>query len=325
MARRFVSQLAEQETVAEVFRASEKQLRPNRAGQLYLQLELSDRTGSVGARMWNASEELYRSFDNGDYVRVVGTSQRYQGAMQLILTRLEKVPASQVNADDFTPLAAAAVDKLVSRLGEMLRGLSNPHLRNLAECFLVDESFMGKFAQAPAGVKHHHAYLGGLLEHVVTLMEVVSRIAPCYPQLDRDLLMMGAFLHDAGKVDELSYQREFAYSDAGQLVGHLVMGVGLLEQKVREAEKLAGEPLHEELVLRLKHMILSHHGEYEYGSPKLPMTLEAVALFCLDNLDAKLSAFTQQMRDDPNVGSPWTSFNPNLGRKLFKGSPNEAP
>ncbi len=320
MGRRFVNQLGEQESVAEVFRAAEKQLRPNRNGNLYLQLELSDRTGFVGARMWNASESVYRSFENGDFVQVEGTSQRFQGAMQLILTRLAKVEPSEVNADDFTPVATVEVDKLVVRLGEVLRGMGNPHLRNLAECFLLDEEFMGKLTRAPAGIKHHHAYLGGLLEHVVNLMEVVLRIAPCYPQLDRDLLLLGAFLHDAGKVDELSFEREFAYSDEGQLVGHLVMGVSLLEQKVRDAEKLAGEPIPEETVLRLKHLIVSHHGEYEYGSPKLPMTLEAVALFCLDNLDAKISAFSQQMRDDPNVGSPWTNFNPLLARKLFKGS-----
>jgi 3'-5' exoribonuclease len=320
MGRRFINQLGEQETVAEVFRASEKQLRPNRTGHLYLQLELSDRSGAVGARMWNATESLYRSFENGDFVRVEGTSQRFQGAMQLILTRLEKVDPKEVSEDDFTPLAAVDVDQLVVRLGELLRSIANPHLRNLAECFLLDEEFMGKLARAPGGVKHHHAYLGGLLEHVVTLMEVVLRVAPCYPQLDRDLLLLGAFLHDAGKTDELSYEREFAYSDEGQLVGHLVMGVSLLEQKAREAEKLAGEPLPAELLLRLKHLIVSHHGEYDYGSPKLPMTLEAVALFCLDNLDAKISAFSRQMRDDPNVGSPWTNFNPSLGRKLFKGS-----
>jgi 3'-5' exoribonuclease len=323
MGRRFINQLGEQESVFEVFRAGEKQLRPNRNGNLYLQLELSDRTGVIGARMWNAGESLYRSFENGDFVRVEGTSQRFQGAVQLIITRLEKVEPSEVNADDFTPVAAVDVDKLVVRLGELLRGMANPHLRNLAECFLLDEEFTAKLTRCPAGVKHHHAYLGGLLEHVVNLMEVVLRIAPCYPQVDRDLLLMGAFLHDAGKTDELCYEREFAYSDEGQLIGHLVMGVSLLERKVREAEKLSGEPIPEELVLRLKHLIVSHHGEYEYGSPKLPMTLEAVALFCLDNLDAKISAFSQQMRDDPNVGSAWTSFNPNLGRKLFKGTGTE--
>jgi len=150
-------------------------------------------------------------------------------------------------------------------------------------------------------------------------MEVVSRVAPCYPQVDRDFLLIGAFLHDIAKVDELSYERELAYTDEGQLIGHLVMAVRMLEDKAREAEKLSGEPIPEETMLRLKHMIVSHHGEYEYGSPKLPMTLEAVALFCLDNLDAKIYSFHQQLREDPNVGSPWTHFNPSIGRKLYKG------
>jgi 3'-5' exoribonuclease len=323
MRRRFVNELHEQEAVSQVFRAAEKQLRPNRNGNLYLQLELSDSSGRIGARMWNASESLYRSFENGDYVMVEGTTQLFQGAKQLIISRLMKVEPSEVNEDDFTPVAAVDVDKLVVRMGEILRGITAPHLRNLAECFLMDDQFMRKFTRAPAGVKLHHAYLGGLLEHVVSLMEVIVRIAPCYPQLDRDLMLLGALLHDASKVDELSYDREFAYSDEGQLIGHVVMAVGLLESKVREAERLSGEPMPHETVLRLKHLIVSHHGEYDFGSPKLPMTLEAVALYCLDNLDAKIAAFTQQLRDDPNVDSPWTNFNPNLGRKLFKGSRNE--
>jgi 3'-5' exoribonuclease len=323
MPRRNVRDLGDQEPVDEVFRASQKQLRPNRSGNLYLQFELSDRTGAIAARMWNASESLYRSFDNGDYVRVEGTTQLFQGSLQLIAKRLTKVKPSEVNEDEFTPLAAVAIDKLVGRLKDLLRGLTNPQLHTLAECFLLDERFMAKFTRAPAGIKHHHAYHGGLLEHVVNLMEVVVRIAPCYPQIDRDLLLIGAFLHDMGKIDELRYDREFAYTDEGQLIGHLVMAVGLLEEKVREAEKLSGEPMSEETVLRLKHMIISHHGEYEFGSPKLPMTLEAVALHSLDHLDAKVFAFHQQLRDDPNVDSPWTHYHPTLGRKLFKGYESE--
>jgi len=319
MSRRFVNQFGHQDTIDQVFLASEKQLRPNRNGNLYLQVELSDRTGSISARMWNASEAVYRSFKNGDYLRVEGSTQLFQGAIQLIATRLAKVDSSQVVEDDFTPLAAVEVDKLLVRLGEILRGMTNPQLCNLAECFLLDEQFMAKFTRAPAGIKNHHAYQGGLLEHVVNLMEVIIRIAPCYPQIDRDLLLTGALVHDMGKIDELSYQRDLAYSDEGQLIGHLVMAVGILQSKVDEAEKLSGEPIAEETVLRLKHMIVSHHGHYEYGSPKLPMTPEAVALFCLDHLDAKVFSFQQLLRDDPNVDSPWTHYNPNLGRKLFKG------
>jgi 3'-5' exoribonuclease len=319
MRRRYVNELHEQETVNQVFRAAEKQLRPNRNGNLYLQMELSDRSGRIGARMWNAGETLYRSFENGDYLLVEGTTQLFQGAKQLIVSRLTKVEPSEVNEDDFTPVAAVDVDKLVVRMSEIFRSVTCPHLRSLAECFLMDDAFMRKLTRAPAGVKLHHAYLGGLLEHIVSLMELVVRIAPCYPQLDRDLMLVGALLHDASKVDELSYDREFAYTDEGQLVGHVVMAVGLLESKIREAERLSGEPIPRETVLRLKHLIVSHHGEYDYGSPKLPMTLEAIALYCLDNLDAKIAAFTQQLRDDPNVDSPWTNFNANLGRKLFKG------
>ncbi len=319
MSRRYVAQYGHQESVNEVFRATEKQLRPNRNGNLYLQVELSDRSGSISARMWNANDAVYKSFDNGDFVRVEGNTQLFQGAMQLIATRITPVDAKEVNDEEFTPLPAVEVDRLVKRLGEILRGMADPHLRTLAECFLVDDRFMSRFSRAPAGVKHHHAYHGGLLEHVVNLMEVASRVAPCYPQIDRDLLVTGAFLHDMGKIDELSYDREFAYTDEGQLIGHLVMAVSLLERKVQEAEKLAGEPIPVEKVLRLKHMIVSHHGRYEFGSPKLPMTIEAIALYCLDNLDAQVFFFQQQMRDDPNVGSPWTGYNANLGRKLYKG------
>lgn len=319
MQRRFVNQLGEQEMIHQVFRANEKQLRRTATA-----ISTCNWSFPIGAdrsvRMWNTSEALFRSFDNGDYILVEGTSQLFQGAVQVIISRLTKVEPSEVNEDDFRPLATRDVDHLVVRLGELLRSITHPHLRNLADCFLLDEEFMAKFTRAPAGVKHHHAYLGGLLEHVVNLMDVVTRIAPCYPQINRDLLLMGAFLHDVSKIDELTYDRELTYSDEGQLIGHLVMAVGLLEGKVHEAEKLSGELFPRELVLRLKHVIVSHHGEYEYGSPKLPMTLEAVALYCLDNLDAKVAAFSQQMRDDPNVGSPWTNFNAVLGRKLYKGS-----
>jgi 3'-5' exoribonuclease len=323
VSRRYVNQLSHQEVIDQVFQVSEKQLRPNRNGNLYLQMELSDRTGKIPARLWNANESVYRAFENGDYVRIEGTTQLFQGAVQLIATRVARATPKDYDPDDFAPLRAVEVDKLVVRLGEILRGLTDPGLQSLAECFLMDETFMAKLTKAPAGVKNHHAYVGGLLEHVVNLMEVVLRVSPCYPQIDRNLLLMGAFLHDLGKTDELRYDRELAYSDEGQLIGHLVMAVGLLESKIAEAEKLSGEAIPEETVLRLKHMIISHHGEYGYGSPKLPMTLEAVALYCLDNLDAKVNSFQQLLRDDPNVDSPWTAYYANLDRKLFKGKRKE--
>jgi 3'-5' exoribonuclease len=322
MARRFVNQLVNGETVEESFQVADKQLRANRQGNLYLQLQLRDKTGGIGARLWNASEALARTFEGGDYLFVRGKTQIFQGALQVILSHIEVVDPSRIEPDDFLPQSAQNVGRLLARLREILLTISEPHLRALAECFLIDEEFVRKFSTAPAGIKNHHAYHAGLLEHVVTLLTIAERIAELYPDLDRDLLIAGIFLHDIGKVDELSYDRTFAYTDEGQLVGHLVMGVEMLRDKVERTADLTGEPFPAELLLRLKHMIVSHHGAYEFGSPKLPMTLEAVALHYLDNLDAKLHAFTREIRDDPCRESSWTPFQQNLGRRLFKGSPN---
>ena len=319
MTRRSINQLGPQESVSQIFLAAQKQLRPNKNGNLYLQVELTDRTGAIAARMWNATDGDFRGFEDGDFVHVEGTTQIYQGGLQLIATSIVKARDNEVEMGDFMPLPPAEIDRMAVRLAEILRGVRDPHLRNLAECFLADPTFMAKFAKAPAGVKNHHAYPGGLLEHVVNLLEIVKLIAPRYPALKADLLLLGVFVHDMGKTAELSYDKSFAYTDEGQLLGHVVQGILMLDEKIRETERLANEEFPEELAMRLKHMIASHHGQYEYGSPKLPMTLEAIALHQLDNLDAKLHSFEQIMRDDTAVDSPWTAYQANLGRKLYKG------
>lgn len=317
--RRFIRQLADGESIEEVYLVLDKQLRANRNGNLYLQMELRDRTGQISARLWNAGEPLFRSFEEGDFLLVKGKVQLFQGALQMILSHLEKSPPDQVDLTDFLPHTEKDVSKLYERLRTLLMKASNPHLRALAECFLMDEAFVRRFCRSPAGIRNHHAYIGGLLEHVVTLMEAADRLAPLYPELDRDLLVMGVFLHDIGKVHELSYDRSFGYSDAGQLIGHLVIGVEMLGQRVKQASDLTGEPFPDELLLRLKHMILSHHGTYEFGSPKLPMTPEAIALHHLDNFDAKVHAFSRDIREDANKDAVWTPFNQTLQRRLFKG------
>ena len=295
-------------------------MRANRNGNMYLQLRLADKTGTVTGMLWNAGEAIYNTFENGQYLRVQGTTQVYNGNLQLIVTRVDPADPCQVDEADFITVNSAEIDLAAARLAEMLHSIKNLHLKNLAECFLQDEAFMAKFSAAPAGVKNHHAYRGGLLTHVVSLMEVCAVVAPRYPDLDAELLLMGAFLHDSGKIDELTYDRELGYSDEGQLIGHLVMAVGMVEAKAAEAAKLSGEEFPPELLLRLKHMVVSHHGEYEFGSPKLPMTLEAIALHHLDNLDAKLYSVSQILKEDIHSDSPWTSYNAALGRKFFKGS-----
>lgn len=319
MSRRFVNQLRDRENVDEVYLAAEKQLRTNRNGKLYLQVRLADRTGSINAMLWNAEESHYNSFENGDYVRIRGTSQIHQGAMQVILAQVERVPAERITPDDFITLDDSDVTKLQAQLQEFLRTIRHPSLRMLADAYLADGDFMAKFSAAPAGVKNHHAYRGGLLQHVVSLMGMCRLAASHYPEVDSDLLLMGALLHDSGKIDELTYERDLGYSDEGQLIGHVVQGVVMLEHKILEIERTLNEDFPAELALRLKHMIVSHHGQYEFGSPKLPMTLEAIALHYLDDLDAKLFSIGQIIREDQNSDSPWTPYFANMGRKFFKG------
>jgi 3'-5' exoribonuclease len=310
------------DSVEEIYLVTDKQLRANRNGNLYLQLDLRDRTGSISARLWNAGEHLFRSFEAGDFLQIKGKVQLFQGALQMILSHLERVAPEKVELADFLPHTEHDVSKLLERLRGFLLRLSNPSLRALIECFLMDENFLRDFCQAPAGIRNHHAYLGGLLEHVVTLLDAADRLLPLYPELDRDLLLTGVFLHDIGKVRELSYGRAFGYTDEGQLIGHLVIGVEMLNDKAARVPDLTGEPFPQELLLRLKHMILSHHGTLEFGSPRLPMTPEAIALHHLDNFDAKVHSFTRDIREDPNPASAWTPFSPALQRRLYKGGPN---
>lgn len=318
MAHRFISELADGEQVDGVYLAADKQLRTNRTGGRYLLVRLADKTGYLTAMLWNANDKMVEMFDGGDYVRVCGTTQIYNGTLQLIATRIERVPDDQIDENDYIRLTDVQVDRLACRLEQHLRGLDNVHLRALAECFLMDEAFMQRFRQAPAAIKHHHAYPGGLLEHVVTMLDLAAAVAGLYRQLDVDLLKMGVFLHDVGKVDELSYERELGYTDEGQLLGHLVLGVEILQERIGQAEQLSGEKFPAPLVWQLKHMIVSHHGSYEFGSPKVPMTLEALVLHYLDSLDAKLHSFTQILNDEIQGDERWTSYQAALGRKLYK-------
>lgn len=319
MTRRCVQLLADGEALDEVFLVADKQLKANRKGDMFLQLDLRDRTGAINARYWNATEQQSRSFDEGDFLRIKGKVQLFQGSLQIIFSQFERVPREAVDLHEFLPRCQQDVGKLFERLRAILLKVDHPHLRALVECFLMDETLMAGLRQVPAGIRNHHAYLGGLLEHVVTMLEAAERLAPLYPELNRDLLLMGIFLHDLGKVRELSYDRAFGYTDEGQLVGHIDLGIEMLNVKLARVPDLTGEPFPTELLLRLKHMIVSHHGSYEFGSPRLPMTPEAIALHFLDNLDAKVHSFTRDIREDSSGSSAWTPYNQSTQRRLFKG------
>ena len=319
MSRRFVNELADGEAIEQVFLASEKQLRTNRNGNLYLQLRISDRTGSLTTMLWNASQKHFDGFENGDYVAVTGTAQLYNGSMQVLARDVQKTDSAKIDEADFVTVSNQKLETMVARVAEILRAMQQESLCDLAECFLLDEEFMRCLKQAPAGVKNHHAYHGGLLEHVLSLMEVSLLVASRYPKLNQDLLLFGAFLHDIGKIRELTYSPDLGYSDQGQLLGHMVQGVVILDEKIANTEKQTGNPFPKQLADQLRHMIVSHHGKLEFGSPKVPMTLEAVALHYLDSLDAKLHSFQQLIENDVNQASPWTVYHPSIGRKLFKG------
>ena len=319
MPRLFVNQLADGSPVDEVFLLADRQLRANRHAETYLLAQLRDKTGQVSGLLWNVTESSIAQLQVGDYVKVKGKIQLFQGNLQLIMNRIDKVAADGLNQADFVQETSVNSTRLLTRLKEILLSIDDAPLRTLMECFLDDEEFMARLAQAPAGIRLHHAYAGGLLEHIVNLLETITRIADLYPNVDSRLLLAGAFLHDIGKVRELEFDAVFGYTDEGQLIGHLVQGVEMVNEHLPEAERRLGSPFPKETLLRVKHMLLSHHGTYEFGSPKLPMTPEAIALHHLDNLDAKVNEYTTLIASDPNSQSTWTPYQATMQRKIFKG------
>jgi 3'-5' exoribonuclease len=317
--RKRITELVGGAQADQVFLATRKQLRPNRNGQLYLQVELADRSGAITGRMWNASDEDFEAFDEGDYVRVEGTVQLYSGALQIIVTAIGRVDPRSVDESEFRVLSTADVDRLAGEMSHLLGTVRSAPLRRLVDAVLADAELMAAFKRSPAGVKQHHAYAGGLLEHVVNLLHLADLVAPRYPAVDRDLLLVGVLLHDIGKTLELESERGFSYTDAGQLLGHVLLGLELVEEKIREVEERTGEAFDAETAVRVKHMIASHHGEYAFGAPKLPMTLEAIALHHLDQLDARMAGTLQLMQNEAALDGGWTQYHANLGRKFFKG------
>lgn len=319
MTRQFLKELKDGDSVDEIYLLSDKQLRANRQANLFLLATLRDRTGQMSGLMWNITEDAVADVQAGDYVKVRGKVQLFQGNMQMILTNIRTIPAEQMTPEDFEQRPNADVEALLKRLRDLLLSIEQPQIRTLMECFLIDNELIDDLAKAAAGVKTHHAYRGGLLEHIVNMLETAKRIRDLYPAINFDVLLAGIFLHDLGKVREMSLDNAFVYTDEGQLLGHLIIGIEMLSEKIAEVERLTNESFPDELALRLKHMIASHHGSYEHGAVRLPMTPEAIALHHLDNLDAKVHEFARTIADDPNTGSTWTPFLQRIDRKLFKG------
>lgn len=315
MNRIAIKELTDGCQVDQAFRAVDKQLRVNRQGGKYILLKLADRTGVIAGMMWNADERIFESFERGGYVLCRGRAQIHNGSMQIIVNEVERLDSSEIEPAEFDSFDAAESDKLIQRLTELLGGLQDTELNRLGAAYLADQDLMRQLSTAAAAVSNHHAYPGGLLRHTVDMMELCRLFAPRYPQLDGELLMFGAFLHDLGKIFELSGGGEVSYTDRGQLVGHIVIGIQMLGEKDRS---LGDEGISDDLRLQLEHLIASHHGQLEYGSPKIPLTLEAVALHHIDNLDAKLASYTSLIEADISGDGNWTNYVPAIGRKLWK-------
>ena len=320
MSRTAIAELADGQSLDQSFRLADKQIRVNRQGAKYLLTKLADRSGSIVGMMWNVDDSDCEQFEAGSYVRGAGRTQIHQGALQIILTKLEPIDDGEVDSSDFDAFDAAAADACLERLRKLLMEIRNIHLRTLGEAYLSDRKFVANLQTATAAVSNHHAYPGGLIQHTVDLMELCSVVGPRYPSLDTELLTFGAFLHDLGKIHEISCKDELTYTDRGQLVGHIVIGVQMLDQMIERANEQSEAPFPEDLQMQLEHMIVSHHGELEYGSPRLPATLEAVALHHLDNLDAKLVSFESLIDADVSGSGNWTNYIPSIGRKLWKNT-----
>jgi 3'-5' exoribonuclease len=292
------------QTVTAYFAVSSFSVREKKgAGGQYLALILSDKTGSMEARMWEDFDSAMATCAEGCYVKVQGQVAKYQGKFQITLTKMRLAAASEIEPADFVPATKYNIGEMWAELRGYVEVFQNADLRRLVFAFLDDEAIGAAYREAPAAKMLHHAWIGGLLEHVLTLVRVCRAVAPFYPEVDADLLVTGAILHDIGKVRELSWGTTFSYTLEGQMIGHISIAQGMLREKVNS---LPGFP--EKLRVLVEHMILSHHGKYEFGSPKLPMTPEAILLSALDDLEAKMQAMRNEFGRDAAAGKSGTEM-----------------
>jgi 3'-5' exoribonuclease len=323
----FVNSLTADQTITSFFLVAEKETRTTREGKPYLRLELADRTGSIEARMWEGFEAAAESIARDSFVKVQARVETYRGRLQLNIERLRRAEPEEIELADFFPHTTHDVEALYGRLMEIVAAMTNPHLKALLERLLGDPDLAAKLKRAPAAKSIHHAYLGGLLEHIVSLCELCRAVAPRYPEINLDLLLAGAILHDIGKIEELSYDGSFGYTTEGLLLGHIVQGLALVRRRIDSVENFPPE-----LRVAVEHMIVSHHGQYEFGSPRLPMFPEALLLHYLDDLDSKMAAMRATLEAEPGEGG-WTSWNAALERRLLRlpeylaarAVPDEAP
>jgi 3'-5' exoribonuclease len=311
----YISDLEPNQTINGTFLVSHKDVRQKKSGEPYLSLTLSDRTGDLDAKMWDNAAEALDTFQRDSFVRVKGLVQVFQNRPQLTVHKIQPVADSEIDSSDYFPVSKRDRGEMFRELEGWIAGIGNPHLQKLLQTIFNDPKIALAFRTAPAAKSVHHNWIGGLIEHVLSLCQLAKFAASHYPGIDFDLLLAGVILHDLGKIHELSYTRRFSYTNQGQLLGHIMIGARMVE------EKIAGLPdFPAPLAELLLHMILSHHGQLEYGSPKIPVFPEALLLHLLDNLDSKMECMRALIERDQTVEGVWTSYSSVLERSALKKS-----
>src|ERR1700683_3112073 len=297
-----------------------KQIKPKKTGEPYLALTLGDRSGQLEAKMWDNVEEVLKVFKQDDVRKIKGLVNKYKSRFQLTIHKLRKLGESEIEFADYLPKTSRNIDELWQTLTDFVSTFQNLPLKALVQAFMSDAEIAAAYRNAPAAKTLHHAYIGGLLDHVVSLFRPCYLICRNYPLVNRDLLLTGVFLHDIGKIHELAYNRAFSYTTRGQLLGHMVIELEMLQAKLALFPDFPPE-----LKTLIEHLIISHHGQYEFGSPKLPMFPEALLLHYMDDLDSKMEAMRAHFEREADLENPWTSYNASLGRPLLNSAKFLAP
>ncbi|MFB3924438.1 MAG: 3'-5' exoribonuclease YhaM family protein [Syntrophales bacterium] len=310
----FIRQIKAGDQVHDSFLVTEKNMTFSQKGSPYLSLRLRDRTGEIEGRIWDKANEYNVLFKKGDVIRIQSRAANFKSSLQLSITDVKKIDDSDIDPVDFCPASKSNIEEMFEELMAFIRQVENPCLRGLLEEFFRDEEIVRRFKSAPAAKAFHHVCIGGLLEHTLSVVRLLVQVAGHYEDVDRDLLIAGGILHDIGKIDELAYDRMIDYTDEGRLVGHIVIGVEMLDSKISRIEHFP-----KQLAMELRHILLSHHGSMEFGSPKRPKTLEALIIHYIDDLDAKVNAFQRHIEASDGEESDWTPFHRLFERFIYKG------
>lgn len=309
---RYIEDLKENEHITEHYLCKQKQNLKTRTGKTYLSLKLQDKTGAVDAKVWDMTNDI-QNFEENDVIKVDGIVLTYQNEVQLKINKIRKSREGEYEAMNYIPCTDKDIETLYAQLTEFIKSIGQPMIRQLIEnIFIHNESIVNTFKTHSAAKNMHHSYMGGLLEHTLSVTQICDFMSTRYKYLNRDLLIATAMLHDIGKIYELSRLPDNDYTDDGQMLGHIVMGTELV---TAETAKIPNFP--HELQSLIKHSILAHHGEFEYGSPKLPNTMEAFILHCADNMDAKIKTYEEAI-DKDNTQGPWAGYQKMLGRYVRK-------